>query len=440
MSLVTYNGVVLPYPMHSQFSQEAIKDESGTDWMYLKFDIAVQCVISVDYMRLLLPDLEGVNNPDSPAAVMSIVRTRLLMQRKKLSVVVNGEELIPRSPNGVNIGIDAKNGPQPKTVDITALNAESFIVTFRVVAHYWVDSRQEYIDDTLTPPAVMGSPVLNNRWTETVQIGKYLESTRTRSGTFIIRSDNDDNIVADQIRSQMAVLGLPDGFMRESATYTQSADGLSIKYDIVDKEYFKPPPKGAYEATGQLVINTGRLGAITTGEVRLTLRGTSSDFFTPQSKLVLAAVSIASQKLYVTGAQTLGEAGLKGRGFAQLERASIIIDMYQNMVTVVIAARLQKGKKRTAGVVDLGSAAFMQQAFLTKTPGSEGAIRPRPVYLDRGTAGILLQAAAYYDPSLRNQVLTAGKAFIDNPFIYQTSRENTRMNAGKVPGTAGRGE
>jgi hypothetical protein len=55
MSLVTYNGVVLPYPMHSQFSQEAVKDESGTDWMYLKFDIAVQCVVSSDYMRLLCP-------------------------------------------------------------------------------------------------------------------------------------------------------------------------------------------------------------------------------------------------------------------------------------------------------------------------------------------------------------------------------------------------
>jgi hypothetical protein len=31
---------------------------------------------------------------------MTIVRTRLMEQRKRLSVVVNGVELIPRSPNG----------------------------------------------------------------------------------------------------------------------------------------------------------------------------------------------------------------------------------------------------------------------------------------------------------------------------------------------------
>jgi hypothetical protein len=436
MSLVTYNGVVLPYPMHSQFSQEAVKDESGTDWMYLKFDIAVQCVVSSDYMRLLLPDLEGVRNPDSPAAVMTIVRTRLMEQRKKLSVIVNGVELIPRSPNGVTIGIDAKNGPEPKTVDITALNSEAFIVTFRIVAHYWQSTNQEYVDDRLSPPTATGSPVLNNRWSETVQIDKFLASTRTRSGTFVIRSDNAERITADQIRTQMAVLGLPDGFMRESATYTQSTDGLSIKYDIVDREYFKAPPKGAYEASGQLTINTSRLGAITTGEVRLTLKGTNSDAFSPQSKLLLAAVSIASQKLYVTGAQTLGEVGKRGRGFAYLERASVSIDMYQNTVTVVIAARIQRGKKRIAGTTALGSAAFMQQGFLTKTPGSEGT-RERPVTLDRGTAGILLQAAAYYDPSLRNNALVEGKGFVPNPFNIITPKFGAQMNTGKVPGTAG---
>jgi hypothetical protein len=82
-----------------------------------------------------------------------------------------------------------------------------------------------------------------------VQIDKFMASTRTRSGTFIIRSDNAERITADQIRTQMAVLGVPNGFQRESATYTQSTDGLSIKYDIVDKEYFKAPPQDAFEAT-----------------------------------------------------------------------------------------------------------------------------------------------------------------------------------------------
>jgi len=438
MSLVTYNSVVLPYPMHSQFSQEAVKDDSGTDWMYLKFDIAVQCVVSSDYMRLLLPDLEGVRNPDSPAAVMAIVRSRLMAQRKKLSVVVNGVELIPQSPNGVNAGGDAKNGPEPKTVDITALNSEAFIVTFRIVAHYWQTTNQRAVTDALVPSTATGSPVLNNRWTETVQIDRFLASTRTRSGTFIIRSDNVERITADQIRTQMAVLGVPDGFQRESATYTQSTDGLSIKYDIVDKEYFKAPPQGAYEATGSVTLNTSKLGAITTGEVRLMLKGTMSNQFTPQKKLLQAAMAIASQKLYITGAVTIGDttdAAPGVRGFSMLERASVSVDMYNNSVTVVLAARIQKGRRRIAGV-SLGSTAFSDNAYLTKTPGSEGN-RPRPVALDRGTIGIMLQAAAYYDPSLRNQELVPGGAFVANPLNLVTGKINTQMNAGRPVGTVG---
>jgi hypothetical protein len=49
----------------------------------------------------------------------------------------------------------------------------------------------------------------------------------------------------------------------------------------------------------------------------------------------------------------------------------------------------------------------------------------------------MLQAAAYYDPSLRNQELVPGGAFVANPLNLVTGKINTQMNAGRPVGTVG---
>ena len=41
MSILSYNGVTLPYAYTTVFNQEAVGDSSNTDWMITRFDINV---------------------------------------------------------------------------------------------------------------------------------------------------------------------------------------------------------------------------------------------------------------------------------------------------------------------------------------------------------------------------------------------------------------
>ena len=435
MATVRYNGVTLPYAMHSSFNQEAVPDESGTDWTLMKFDISVSCVVGVDYIRLLLPDLEGASNPDSAAAIMNLVRVRLLQRRKTLSVVVNGVELIPARMNNQPGTVDAKNGPIPQSCLVTELSSETFMVSFHIIAHYWQNLREGVTQD-LVLRNTNGGAVISNRWTEMVDMDDCMKSTKTRNGTFTIRSDNRQGLIADLLRAQMAVVGIPDGYLRKSSRYEISADGLSVKYSITDEEYFKPPPAGVYRAQGTFTMTTSKLGVFTYAECRVKLTGTQSNSLTPQNRLVQLAVGMAAQKVYIAGAKTLAEDKQKGKGFSMLESANVAVEMWENSVTVSIRAMVQKGKKRIDGV-SFAPDAYLKNAAVTKVPGCEGP-RPRPTYYDRGTAGIILQAAAYYDPSLENTQLAGGTGYAISPLAEVTSKTNAQMNRGQVPGAAGR--
>ena len=83
-----------------------------------------------------------------------------------------------------------------------------------------------------------------------------------RSGKIVIRSDNVEGKIADQVRTQLAVIAIPAGYLRKSSKYTVSPDGLGLHYDIVDHEVFKKPPVPAYKSSGSYKEQTQKAGAV----------------------------------------------------------------------------------------------------------------------------------------------------------------------------------
>lgn len=413
MALVTYNEVSLPYGFITQFDQQAVLDDKGqTDWILTKFDVQVQSIVNVNYLSLITPDPALINpnlqtaRPRNAADIMNVIRSRLLEPRKNLSVKFNGIELIPSR----FLNIDAHNGPFPQQCTITELTNETFLFSFHVIAHYWENNK-------ITPGRLSGvvenqdgAKVLYNRWEESVSIDECMMSTRTRSGKFMIRSDIvNDTRIADEIRTQMAITGVPQGFLRERSDYTQDPSGLAISYTLVDREVFKMPPAPAFRADGQFSTTVVK-AAKRTSTVSVRLKGAKN---TPQNKLVEAAIHVCAEKLNLSGLM-IGKLYKK----ALILQAQITVDMYRNEVACSMTGMLkpmssQDGKSKNAAILGLII------PDITTTPGSDN-VQYQPTYQDRGTAGILLQAAAYYDPS-----------FIGSKLNPQTGQ----MTNGDVPGT-----
>ena len=422
MSVLTYNNVTLPYCFGTQFSQEAVfDDKGGTDWCLMKFDITLQAVVNLSYINSIAPDVAAdaaeLDVLANAADLMAIIRTRLLQPRKSFSMKFNDVELIPKTQEGRNTSrntrttlaastVDANNGPMPQSCTVTQTTAETFLIRYHIIAHYWenpsiatVRTNGGIVDN------LRGNAVIFNRWQESVDIDGQNFSTRTREGTYRIRSDNATRDFADFFRETMGVLSVPRGWLRQAAKYTVSPDGMSIHYVIVDQEQFKMPPRPAYLAEGNYAETAARKGGYRRNvQVRIKLTGAKH---TPQHVLVQTAIAVAASKLQRAGNVVFGT----GNG-GILESISVGVDMYRNIVECsILGSTNATGNITTAGGLIPGNGTVRVPApspNLTLTPFSDARNWQPPAYV-RGYAGAMLHAAAYYDPSLRNTVMHPGE-------------------------------
>ncbi len=451
MSLVSYNGVYLPYANNTSFSQTALRDnESDTDWYLTKFDISVQCIISSEYLAYLAPDIDG--STSNPADVMDVIRSRLLVHRKQLSFKCNGVDLIPQKAD-VEGNVDAQNGPKPQSCTIIGITNTTFLLTYRITACYWENNEIDQGGQSDSPDELVinkpGNVVLYNRWSEMVEINNLNQTTRTREGVFVIRSDNQQGRIVDQMRTQMAVTSVPSGFLRKSTRYRVDPSGLKMAYTLIDEEVYRMPPSPAFEADGEYYESAIKaMGCVLIGECRVALKGDNS---TSQSTLITTALNMAINKMMQRGNQFQGGGGV---GWLTLENASVRTKLFRNEVEVTIRMMTTATQTRflptaTVGTAGGGIATFGAgssnglAAFVGLNPSVPGStLLYTPKYLDRGTANFLLQAAAYYDPSLKNTILGAGEIYAQDVGA-RTSTDNRKiqLTQGVQPGQAGlRGE
>lgn len=409
MSVFTYNGIVLPYAYMTRFQQKSTYDWSKTDLIYTEFDIELQCVINPSYLTQLAPK-EDATKLTNPATIMTVVRSKLLQPRKTLSVIFNGTELIPPPIAGNTGTVDAKNGPQPQYCNLMQLTNATYLMSYGITACYWENNQKNADGTTVTPVSNQpGNNTLTNRWTETIDIDDLSMTTRTREGRVIIRSDNPGGVFADQVRAIMCVTGVPPGFLRKSSKYSVTPDGLNINYIVVDVENYKSPPFPAFKAEGEYIEHASKFGVMRTAEAWVKLYGSKR---TPQRTLTGLAVAIVARKLWLRANQPAG------KKFYLPQQAQLRIGMYENWVEFRARSLVSLNTDKKKRIFGLDGMATTN----TITPNSNVFQPNVPAYPKFGTAGLLLHAAAYFDPSLRQTALDP---------------KSDQLTVGAEPGTAG---
>lgn len=422
MALLTYNGISLPYSTVLNFRNEAVPDEvSRTDFILTRYDIRVECLIMAEAIDMVAPDLEF--DVRDPATIIFSIEKKLMQYRRSLSFKFNDVEFIPQ-PNGVAGTVDSMNGPVPQSFTYVRLTNTTWVCQFHVIAHYRLNPTVTVAGSTVTNENLPGNVILYNRWDEKVSIDANQYTRKVRSGKFMIRSDNLQGMLADQARSQMAVVGVPVGCVRESAEYGISPDGLSISYTILDREVYRLPPPPATQAQGTYTEEATLGDGKRLGHVSVQFKAPKS---ASQMELCRVAVSVAIAKLGANGSDFLNP-DPEERGIVQ--GATLTVGMYENTVAVRISVLYPTKRKKVKGV------AFLRPSVV-QVKGS-GGTGPQPKYRDRGTAGFLLQAARYYDPDITAAVAlqSDGKELsADNPL---TPTGKNQMPSGLRPGEAGK--
>lgn len=423
--IIQYNGIVLPYAATTRFDKTAVPDPSNTDLILQRYDIDVVVTLNYRYMAAILQDeLAADDLPNTTAAACAVrIADQLMERRKILGVTFNGFDMIPGGMSASR-EVDSANGPIPQYCRYTDMGNETFLFQYGIVAHYYE------ITDPETLENLPGrTPVVYNRWKETVTLDDTDAAVRVREGSFRIRSDPSTPVTPDMLRSQMAVLSIPTGFLRTASRYSLSEDGLTLSYSITDKESFKNPPSPAFRARGyyrETALGVG--GVVKYGECRTQLWGASTNG--SQVNLLETAIAVCVGKLDIVGAP-LGAAVTKTGTI--LLHAITEVNHYENQVDVLIKVQIPIGTKRfggrdlkLAGLTDKQTQVPLSEAL----PGLSLKGPSTPTYRNYGQAGILLQAAAYFDPAAGNAALVAGQQFVGN--VLGAGRLNTTIPIGNT--------
>lgn len=444
MSILSYNGLTFPCNQTTKFDCVSQYDPMGSvDWICTTYTISAVCLIHLKYLDVIVASMPAgaektfILNSGNAAAILRSMKNIFMRPRKQLNFIVNGVDQIPSVVFGNAGTVDARNGPIPKRFDFSFVTSESILLNIQVQADYWENqlaAGSSVINNTTCP-------VMYNRWEETVRIDDYDLSTRTRTGSYAIRSDNSQGKIADQLRNDFAILAIPPGFLRTRREYKQSPDGLSIHYTIEDKEQKRMPPllyepPGIIsEAFGLPILpvgvafhskvtykeTTGNALAVRYGSCVVTLVGGRA---TTATSLAYTAIGIAVNRVIVATDFKIGGPNTfipLGSSFAH--------DRESNTVQFSINVQYKQIRSRTAGIIGFTN----QLALDPISPNLTGI----PPYLDRGTAGLLIQAAAYYDPDIVNNKVSK-KIPPEIPKEISLINPGSQMSVGKIPGQAGK--
>jgi hypothetical protein len=439
MASLIYNSVTLPYVDTVNFNEVARSDESNTDWYLTEFDIQVQSIISPAYLSVLAADVFGSfsnsSNPWKTADLLDILRARLLERRRPFSFIVNGVNAIPQPPVGNRGSVDIDNGPIPQSCNIIALPAGSFLIQYSIKASYWENNLKSSGVPHVTN--INGNPILYNRWSESQTIDNCNYSTFSREGKFVIRSDNSDGQGPDFYRNKTSFLGIPDGCVRVSSYYKLDPNGLAMDYAITDKEVYRKPPDPASEARGWVQQDLSPFGAKRVITSYCWLKGSKT---ANQGRLMSRAIRHCMSKILsctftpvvIQEPAFPGDPGTTRTHIANLIpiRDVIKADTFENIVectlSVLATITVPPGVavNRLLGGLDLS---------VSDVHGGQGMCSPPrdddpdylPIIGQYGTyqlaqniVGGVLQAAAYWDPSLNNFVSASQRKVVGtNVFV-----------------------
>jgi len=273
-----YNSVNMQLLTLDRVSRTAIYSPDQMDLLYVEWILGMSCVFArggypvatsaKNVSQVTLDELKGAfanggirgADPqitawgqtsnvagDSFDAANGIVtdaeaRTRLWVPRRKLKISgydSDGNKVVwLESPRGTAT-CDAANGPHPLSVDVVEATGDAGTLGI----HFQVR--------TCVPPCPAGSDrlILSHRWEMTHAHNDDFYLTRTIRGEVVFNGAvvNKNDLRPDLFRNQF-MHPIPLGFRRAGPQITQSSDGLTIHYTLVDTDptvVFDPGDSGA---------------------------------------------------------------------------------------------------------------------------------------------------------------------------------------------------
>jgi hypothetical protein len=289
---VYYNGIWLKEVETLSFSQQIQYDESNTDLMYHKFVVRVAGSVHADYDHFHgLDIIEGDQyvRPTTAVGAMKYVQARLTHPRGIFRYEVDGEALLEAQPDPSKPHLDVNNGPKPVAVNVTQIFGSRLL---RAEIHTVIC--EHYQTPPLYPGGTFGAQanadVLNNRWSITEEKDNRWFTVRTLEGTLRV-----SNITNWPHRYRyLCVPPLLRGYQRERMRFFDSPDGLTLKYQVVDRQREAAPPAPAIEWEAVYTESMQTFGIEAYGEMQVKLFGGPG---CDKLLLLMAAVNVVYSRL-----------------------------------------------------------------------------------------------------------------------------------------------
>lgn len=152
----------------------------------------------------------------------------------------------------VKRNIDVNNGPKPQNVQVNAIVNEYYEITFEIevtkIRCLQGETNPSGTWDTIDPST--GVVISNRCWTDE-SIDDNFYTTRTFNGKLTIST----NSVSVHSFRHLFYPPLEVGFRRSSVRFSESQDGLSLNYVVVDKQIRNAAPYPATQYAGSVTYS-----------------------------------------------------------------------------------------------------------------------------------------------------------------------------------------
>ena len=351
---IHYNGVTLKQCETKRFEQSSEYDESDTDLMRQKYVIAVSALVSdddtvhtnaeyVDYV----PQADDDPYEGQAVFLTSMIQKALSHPRGDFTMGIGGTMILTASSNPKSPFRDCKNGPKPRRVNITHIaRAKALRIEFEIEIHL-IDCVFGILSKTVDPSRGEWDPsgvVLNNRWSLTDSKDANFYSERRWEGTLTVVHSR----YWPHLYRHLCVPPLQQGYRRMGQTFTQSADGLSLKYTVTDKQHYRAPPSPASDWQATYTESTGIGGAVGYAQVDVTLKGGPT---APQNLLLVACARVVEARLGNLQLDWAGAGQARKSRAVHLVSASITESLNDNQVSMNVRVRRVAAPRRYLNLV-----------------------------------------------------------------------------------------
>lgn len=329
---VVYNGITIEHALTTSWEETVKYDSSGMNLIGSEITLTFEGSVFGDGYGTRQSSERPDVDVDFPLALTSatlgsrlnVVLRQLSYPRRSLVVFdnINPNDAIfqafPQDGNDVYGGltetqkrnIDVDGGPKPVSVRVLQVANDWAHISFTIKV-----VKIRCLGGEINAPNALGSDptkdfVVSNRCHTEETIDHNFYTTRTYAGKLTISSANDSVLYYRELFYPPLELG----FRRESVRFSESEDGLSLSYSIVDKQVrcAAPYPATAFDGNVTFTVQNGaKLGF----EINLNLIGRPD---CDKRVLVSLALQAVTRKIF--------EFSKVGNGFYELFRVSENLD------------------------------------------------------------------------------------------------------------------